>query len=167
MLQPNAEWRWITEEQYLALELGQAMCFKTPYKIDYLCQDTQCSSLFTLEHHEIYSTIADALGEYDCWTGAQKTQIAINALALLSFGKVIAAKSWFFEPASQEDRIYQYQTAYLKVKGVSFQVMVLAFENDCAYCMLLSDEMFFGGNKTVRQFFPIKVMANRLFSSAQ
>jgi hypothetical protein len=164
MLQPNQHWRWHISDQYLALELGNNMCFQTAYDLKSLISCAQNAEQFTLEQHAIYSTIIEELDELERWSDAEKTQFAMNALALCCFGKPMAAKSWHFEPAPARQIIAQYQIAYIQIDGAYSTIIVLQLETNSAYCMLLESDIKLENGKVLSRFSPLKVMTNRLFS---
>ncbi len=163
MLQPNQQWCWYTQGEYLAIELGNDMCFQTAYKLTSLISCAAKAEQFTLEQHSVYSAISQTLETIEQLSNAEKTQIAINGLALCFFGKPIAAKSWYFELVSRVRERVQYQIAYLKLAEKFAEVIILQFDTNSAYCMLLDKALVLDDTKTLGRFSPIKVMMNRLF----
>lgn len=141
------------------------MCFQTAYKLSSLTSYAKEAEQFTLEQHAIYSPISEEFGYVDKWSGAKKTQFAINALALCCFGKPIAAKSWYFDSVPSVLSLRQYQIAYLKLGARYATVITLQFDANSVYCMLLEDQLVLEENKVLKQFSPLKVMANRLFNN--
>jgi hypothetical protein len=163
MLQPNQQWCWYSKGEYLALELGDMMCFKTPYTLSSMSHLVKDANQFTLEQHAIYSAISETFDLLEEWSEAQKTQYAINALALSCFGKTIAAKSWYFAAVSCVQELSQYQIAYLKLDNCYSTVLILQFDTNSAYCMLIDKQLDLGDGRVLSQFSPLKVMINRLF----
>ena len=161
MLEPKTDWYWYIEQHTLCISLGDDMQFTTAYNLDKLVNTPHKQRFFNMADFECYLHLADRLEESGiALSGAQTTQVLLNACAALAFHKPVTPKSWYFDV--QENCGVNKQLAILEGKFANGQVLVLAHEYSTATCMLLSTELQLNETKSLKQFQLIKVMSDRL-----
>jgi cell division protein ZapC len=161
MLQPKTDWYWYIQQHTLCISLGNDLQFTTAYNLDKLVNTPHKHSLFSLANSECYLHLADKLEESGLpLSGAQITQILLNACAALAFHKPLSPKSWHFE-VQESFGVYK-QLAVLEGKVGKGLVLALEHEYSTVTCMLLSAELQLNETKSLKQFQLIKVMSDRL-----
>lgn len=161
MLEPKTEWYWYIEKHTLCISLGDDLQFTTAYNLDKLVNTPHKQRLFNMADFECYLHLAEKLEESGiALSGAQTTQVLLNACAANAFHKPITPKSWYFEV--QENFGVNRQLGLTEGKFGNGLMLVLDQEYSTVTCMLLSPELQLNETKSMRQFQLIKVMSNRL-----
>ena len=161
MLQPKTDWYWYCDKQHLMLSLGQNLQFKTAYLSHRLLNAPTDKQWFSVEDSAHYSFLADHL--QSCRlnvSGAELTQILINAVAALVFHKPVALRSWYFAEQTHSGAIHQ--LASLENDKGKGDVLLLEQNANAATCMVISKSLTLDCDKQLNQFELIKVMKNRL-----
>ena len=163
MLKPDTDWYWYVDkqEQKLCISLNAQMCFVSPYSVNNICQakaDKQAFSIADLDH---YTELAECLQQAGLsLSGAELSQILLNATAAIAFHKPLAAKSWYFQVQANQGIYHRLASMHNDCDAGLF--LVLFQESLTATCMLLSPSMQLDIGKTLKQFSLIKVMSDRL-----
>ena len=161
MLSPKSNWYWYAQQEKLCVSLGDDLEFVTAYGLPKLLNTPQSPQLFSLQDSACYLTLMDKLQFSELtYSGAQLTQILLNATAALTFHKPLSPRSWFF---AKQDTFGAYkQLAFLENEQGRALVLVISEEYAAVTCMVLSLCMHLDQHKSLAQFQLIKVMANRL-----
>lgn len=161
MLQPKADWYWFCEQHGLMLSLGANLQFKTAYSHKQLLQQPEDKQWFSLEDTARYNTLAEQLIASGLHvSGAELSQILINAVAALAFHKPVMLRSWYFAEQSHFGAVHQLASLENAIgKG---HVLVLEQDANVANCMVISKFLSLHDDKKLAQFELIKVMKNRL-----
>lgn len=165
MLIPEGSWAWCWDDDAdcLAIQLHNGLYFKTAYQQRQLHNEALSRAPFDIQHMQIYMQISDFLIDIPvCLSSAQKTQIALNATAAISFHKPVPNKSWFYQDCPAGGCSNQY--ASLLTQDGQGQVLVLETQNQFSTCLLLSDQLKLDSGLVLDPFSVIKVASNRLHS---
>ncbi|GGD52457.1 cell division protein ZapC domain-containing protein [Lacimicrobium alkaliphilum] len=157
MLQPDTNWYWFYDSHYgcLSLSMGE-MQFTTPYAYKMLNRPPVRAAEFDLQDLEHYSLISRELELTGIsLSGAQKTQLALNACAALRFHKPLMPKSWFFKRHRHNG--HYHHLAYLSTETDDVRVWVIEEKSSSCLCMLLDDDIQLQEGKTLQQFGLIRV----------
>ena len=161
MLQPKADWYWFCEQQSLMLSLGANLQFKTAYSNKHLLHRPDGKQWFSLEDTARYHALAEQLKASGlAVSGAELSQILINAVAAQGFHKPVTLRSWYF--AEQPHFGVVHQLASLENALGKGHVLVLEQDANVANCMVISKCLSLHDDKKLAQFELIRVMKNRL-----
>lgn len=161
MLEPDGDWYWFCENQYLMLSLSSNLHFQTAFRLKSLLNEPVEKQLFSVDDCERYSTLAETLlGSNLKVSAAELVQVLINGVAALAFHKPVSLRSWYF--AEQHNYGAIRQLASLENDQGKGNVLVLEQNDDVSTCMVISKSLMLHANKELAQFAVIKVMKNRL-----
>ncbi|AWL11899.1 hypothetical protein HMF8227_01424 [Saliniradius amylolyticus] len=159
MLQPDTSWLWYFDEEHqkLALKLTDDMVFVTPYANKRLTHlPAAKGDGFDLQDLESYTRYAHQLdAALPEMTPPEKTQIAINACAVMRFFKLQAPKSWYFKRHRYAG--HHHQLATIHTEDGEARVFVLDEQEDVCNIMLLDEQFSLSSTKTLQQFDVLKV----------
>lgn len=165
MLQPQADWYWYVDEKAgnLSICLGGDLHFATAYPTKNLINHPGRSLPFSIEHMELYSQVSEKLtGCHIDLNNAQKTQVALNAVAALLFHKPVTPKSWHFVQSSVP--FDQTDVARIKTESGEGLILLLESNENMSTGILISSGLLLTQTKALDPFSVHKIANNRLFA---